>query len=62
MDQKDFKKEIEKKLKEKLQFGTWLKNAKERASRPRVTRNILQPQENLKQENHCVVDDDKSYT
>lgn len=41
MDHKDFKKEIEKKLKEKLSFGTWLKTAKERGSRPRITKNIL---------------------
>lgn len=60
MDHKDFKKEIERKLKEDRSFGTWLKNAKERSSRPRVTHNILQPMES-KIDNHCVVHDDKDY-
>jgi hypothetical protein len=41
MDHKDFKRTIAQKLKEQLSFGTWLKTAKERASRPRITRNIL---------------------
>lgn len=50
MDHKDFKKEIEKKLKEKLSFGTWLKTAKERGSRPKVLKNILQPGQNEKHE------------
>jgi hypothetical protein len=50
MDHKDFKKEIEKKLKEKLSFDTWLKTAKERVSRPKVLHNILQPGQNEKHE------------
>jgi hypothetical protein len=43
MDSKDFKKIIEEKLKEDNQFNTWAKGAKERTSRPRVVKNILQP-------------------
>ena len=43
MNNKDFKKVIENKLKEINQFNTWAKNAKERNSRPRVVKNILQP-------------------
>lgn len=44
MNHNDFKKEIERKLKADRSFTTWLKTAKERGSRPRITRNILQPQ------------------
>lgn len=69
MDSKDFKKMIEKKLKEDKSFNTWLKNARERGSRPRITRNIIQPEtENAIDsmygyyDSNCVVHDDKDYT
>lgn len=65
MNDKDFKKLIEKKLKEDKSFSTWLKGAKERGSRPRITRNILQTEtviDRIEDDmNHCVVHDDKDY-
>jgi hypothetical protein len=60
MDSKDFKKMIEKKLKET--FSNIQSNycASQRNSRPRVKNNILQP-EQVKDHNHCVVHDDQDY-
>jgi hypothetical protein len=44
MNYKDLKKAQDIQQKEERSFGTWLKNAKERSSRPRITRNIIQPE------------------
>ena len=61
MNHKDLKKAQDNKVKEERNFSTWLKTAKERGSRPRVTRNILQTEtviDRIEEDiNHCVVND-----
>lgn len=58
MDHKDFKKIIKDKIKNAFSIVQSTYVAKQRQSRPRVKKNILQ----TKEDNHCVVHDDKDYT
>ena len=60
MDSKDFLKMIKEKVSETSRKTLSIYSYKNRQSRPRVKHNILQPNEN-KKENHCVVHDDKDY-
>jgi hypothetical protein len=57
MDSKDFLKLIKQKVSETSKKALSVYSYKQRQSRPRVKENILQP----KQDNHCVVHDDKDY-
>ena len=61
MDSKDFIKMIKEKLKDTQKKSLSVYSYKQRQSRPRVKQNILQPEQS-KENNHCVVNDDKSYT
>ena len=57
MDSKDFLKLIKQKVSETSKKALSVYSYKQRQSRPRVKKNILQPEQN----NHCVVHDDKDY-
>ena len=60
MDSKDFIKLIKQKLSETSKKALSVYSYKNRQSRPRVEKNILQPEQS-KSDNHCVVHDDKDY-
>ena len=60
MDSKDFLKLIKQKVSETSKKALSVYSYKNRQSRPRVKENILQPGQN-KDNNHCVVHDDKDY-
>jgi len=53
MDSKDFIKMIKEKVSQAQKKALSVYSYKQRQSRPRVKKNILQPEEN----NHCVVND-----
>jgi len=60
MDSKDFLKMIKQKVSETSKKALSVYSYKQRQSRPRVKQNILQPEQS-KDNNHCVVHDDKDY-
>ena len=61
MDSKDFLKLIKQKVSQAQKKALSVYSYKQRQSRPRVKENILQPEQS-KENNHCVVHDDKDYT
>lgn len=60
MDSKDFLKMIREKVSQAQKKALSVYSYKQRQSRPRVQKNILQPEQD-KSNNHCVVHDDKDY-
>tara|TARA_E500000318_G_scaffold50874_1_gene47612 strand:+ start:3355 stop:3555 length:201 start_codon:yes stop_codon:yes gene_type:complete len=57
MDSKDFIKMIKEKVSQAQKKALSVYSYKQRQSRPRVKKNIIQPEDNNQDNNHCVVND-----
>ena len=57
MDSKDFIKMIKEKVSKAQKKALSVYSYKQRQSRPRVQKNIIQPEDNNQDNNHCVVND-----